>query len=120
MKSARAYAAVFITAPDLTVARRLAKAVLNARLAACANLVPALESHYWWRGKLERSREVLLILKTTRSALPALERCVLAHHPYDTPEFVVLPLTHGSSRYLQWLGEAVTPARSRACPAPAR
>ena len=67
MKAARNFAIVLVTAPDLKTARALARAALGARLAACANLVPKLESHYWWQGKLERSNEALILFKTTRS-----------------------------------------------------
>ena len=107
MKSARDYSIVLVTAPNLRTARLLAKAALRVRLVACANLVPGLESHYWWQGKLERSGEVLIVFKTVRRHLPALEKLVSAEHPYDTPEFVVLPLTAGSTRYLDWLGASV-------------
>jgi periplasmic divalent cation tolerance protein len=103
MKSAREFSIVLVTAPNLRTARSLARAALRARLAACANLVPGLESHYWWQGKLARSGEVLIVFKTVRRRLPALEKIILAEHPYDTPEFVVLPLTDGSKRYLDWL-----------------
>lgn len=103
MKRANKFAIVLVTAPDLKTARRLAAAALEARLIACANLVPRIESHYWWQGKLERASEVLLVIKTTRNRLGALEKLVLTHHPYDTPEFLVLPLTSGSERYLAWL-----------------
>jgi len=92
-----------VTAPDTALARRLAKAALEAKLAACANIVPAVESHYWWEGKLEQSDELLLILKTRQALLPKLERTVREIHPYDTPEFVALPLTAGSRKYLAWL-----------------
>ena len=97
------FAVVLATAPDMDLARRLAKAALEAKLAACANIVPAVESHYWWKGKLESSDEVLLIFKTRQQLLPKLERAVLEIHPYDTPEFVALPLTTGSRKYLAWL-----------------
>ena len=105
MRSAHKFTLVLVTAPDRKSARRLAKAALQARLAACANLIPGLESHYWWKGKIERSAEVLVLFKTLASKLAALERCVLAHHPYDTPEFLVLQLSKGNERYLAWLGE---------------
>jgi len=104
MKSARQYAVVLVTAPDLKTGRALARAALQARLAACVNIVPRIESHYWWQGKLESGAEVLLVLKTTQAKLAALEEVILARHPYDTPEFLVLPLKAGSSRYLAWLG----------------
>jgi periplasmic divalent cation tolerance protein len=97
------FAVVLVTAPDMDLARRLAKGALEAKLAACANIVPAVESHYWWQGKLESSDEVLLIFKTRQQLLPKLERAVRDIHPYDTPEFVALPLTTGSRKYLAWL-----------------
>lgn len=103
MKAAARFAVVLVTAPDLKTARGLARAALEARLIACANLVPRIESHYWWQGKLERGAEVLLVLKTLRTRLAALEELILARHPYDTPEFVVLPLQAGTKRYLDWI-----------------
>lgn len=94
---------MLVTAPDLRVARRLARAALRRRLVACAILFPRLESHYWWQGRVESSAEVLLILKTPRRRLAALEKLILARHPYDTPEFLALPLSGGSGKYLVWL-----------------
>ena len=107
MKSAAKYAMVLVTAPDLKTARRLARVALEARLIACANLVPKIESHYRWQGKTERSAEVLMILKTSKARLRKLEKLVLAQHPYDTPEFVVWRLEQGTKRYLDWLGDSV-------------
>ena len=109
MKTAAAFALVLVTAPDLKTARTLARAALKARLIACANLVPKIESHYWWQGKMESGKEVLLLLKTKKTRLPALEKLVLARHPYETPEFLVLPLAQGGNKYLQWLGDSVNP-----------
>jgi periplasmic divalent cation tolerance protein len=106
-KSAAPFRLVLVTAPDLKTARRLARAALEARLIACANLVPRLESHYWWQGKIETGREVLMIIKTTQRRLAALEKIIVAGHPYDTPEFVVLTLTAGNRRYLKWVADAV-------------
>ena len=106
MKSAKEFRVVLVTAPDLKSARKLAKAALGARLAACANLVPKIESHYWWRGKLESGTEVLVIFKTTSTRLGRLEKLVLQLHPYDTPEFIVLALTHGNEKYLRWLADS--------------
>ena len=108
MKPATKFTLVLVTAPDLKTARALVKAALQARLIACANLVPKIESHYWWQGKIESSAEVLLILKTRKAKLAALEKLILAEHPYDTPEFLVLPLVAGSKKYLDWLA-AVCP-----------
>jgi len=103
MKSAEKFSIVLVTAPDLKTARALAQAALQACLIACANLVPRIESHYWWQEKIESGAEVLLVLKTQKSKLAALEKLVLAKHPYDTPEFIVLPLSAGNKQYLDWL-----------------
>ena len=105
MKPASRFAIVLVTAPNLKTARMLAKAALRMRLIACANLVPRIESHYRWQEKIESATEVLLVLKTRKSELPALEKLILAKHPYETPEFLVLPLNAGSRRYLDWLAQ---------------
>ena len=107
MQSAKSFHIVLVTAPDLKTARALTRIVLEQRLAACVNLVPRLESHYWWQGKLEQGNEVLMVLKTSRSRLNALEKCLLSNHPYDTCEILALPLASGTKRYLKWLTESV-------------
>ena len=100
---------VFVTAPSLDVARQLAVGILERHLAACANLVPGVESHYWWEGKLCQETETLMILKTTEARLAELETHVLEAHPYDTPEFVAWPIVRGSEKYLDWLTENTGP-----------
>lgn len=109
MKNQKVFKIVLVTAPDLKTARRLAHAALSARVIACANLVPKLESHYRWQGRLERSAEVLLVMKTTQARLAALEKLMLSQHPYDTPEFVVLTLAGGAKKYLAWWNENCQP-----------
>ena len=107
MKPTAKYAVVLVTAPDVKTARKLARAALAARLIACANLIPRIESHYLWQGKIESGAEVLLLLKTTTRRLAALEKLIVAKHPYDTPEFLVLPINRGRQRYLDWMAESV-------------
>ena len=107
IKAANRFALVLVTVPDLKTARSLARGALKARLVACANLIPRIESHYWWQGKLERGNEVLVVFKTSQRRLARLEEYVLAHHPYDTPEFLVVRLTKGTERYLAWLEKSV-------------
>ena len=97
------FAITLVTAPDLKTARKLARAVLKPRLAACVNLVPKIESHYWWRGRIESGTEVLLLIKSSATRIAALEKCILGLHPYDTPEFLIIPISAGSKRYLKWL-----------------
>ena len=103
IKPTAKYASVLVTAPDLKTARKLAEAALKARLIACANLVAGVESHYRWQGKIEKSAEVMLMMKTSRSKVRALENLIVAKHPYDTPEFLVVPIEGGNSRYLAWM-----------------
>ena len=92
-----------VTTPDMEVARELARIVLEKRLAACANLLSGLESHYWWEEELCCEKEILLILKTTTENIPKLEAHVLKAHPYDTPEFVSWIIDSGSKKYLDWI-----------------
>ena len=107
MKNERRIAFVIVTAPGLKVARALARTALKSRLIACANLIPRIESHYWWQSKIETASEVLMVLKTTVRDVTALQRLILANHPYDTPEFAVLRLDSVNQRYLEWLVGAV-------------
>src|SRR5450432_191098 len=107
MKTTTKFTIVLVTAPDLKTSRALAIAALKTKLTACANLIPKIESHYRWQGKIESGAEVLLVLKTQKSKLAALEKLVLARHPYDTPEFLVLPLSAGNKKYLDWLAASL-------------
>jgi len=112
MKAGRAYCVVLVTCGTLTEARRIARKVVGQRLAACVNIVLSpVESHYMWKGKLEKAREYLLLIKTTSSRLRELESEVKRLHSYDVPEFIALPIVAGSRDYLGWLGENVTSPR---------
>jgi len=84
--------------------------VVEKRLAACANIVPSVESIYRWKEKVERAREVLVIIKTNANRLAELEREVKRLHSYDVPEFLVLPIVAGSRSYLAWLQESTAAA----------
>ena len=107
---------VLVTCPSLALARRIARAVVGQRLAACVNVVRSpVESFYTWKGRLESAREHLLLIKTTAQRLSSLEREVKRLHPYDLPEFIAFPITEGSTEYLAWLGETTaTPSKETA------
>jgi len=77
------------------------------RLAACTNLVGGLESWYWWKGKVEKAREVLLLIKTTASRRKDVDRAIREHHPYTLPELIALPLTWVEPRYLAWIRKSL-------------
>ena len=111
---------VLVTCPSLALARKIARAVVQKRLAACVNVTRSpVESFYTWNGKLESTREHLLIIKTTVRRLRQLEREVLRLHTYEVPEFVALPITEGSSDYLSWLNKSVATITNRDSSSPA-
>jgi periplasmic divalent cation tolerance protein len=99
---------VLVTCSSLSEARKIARAMVQKHLAACVNIHTApVESIYRWKGKVETTREHLLLIKTTIRRLKALEREVLRLHSYETPEFLVLPVDAGSRAYFHWLDESV-------------
>jgi len=102
---------VLCAAPTAEVAAELARALVEARLAACGNVLPGLRSIYRWQGHVEDQPEVLLLLKTTRERFPALRDELLKRHPYQVPEVLALPVEAGSAAYLEWLAAAVEPGR---------
>ena len=108
--SARQYRVVLVSCGSIAEARKIGRNVVEKKLAACANIVPGVESIYRWKGKVERAGEVLVVVKTTANRLPALEREVKRLHRYDVPEFIVLPIIAGSRKYLAWLQGSTTPA----------
>ena len=98
---------VLSTASSLQEAEKIARAVLDARKAACVNIVPKILSRYWWQGKIEHDEETLLIIKTKAGALDKITTLIKQNHSYDTPEVIALPITGGSERYLEWLDTEV-------------
>jgi len=99
---------VFVTCKSSAEARRIGRAVVASRLAACANVLPGkIESIYRWRGRVERARETLLLLKTTRRRWPKLRDAIRHAHSYEVPEIVALPIVAGLDAYLGWIGESV-------------
>ena len=99
---------VLVTCGSLTEARRIARAVVDARLAACVNILPgAVLSTYRWKGRVESARERLLLIKTSRKRVAALQTAVARLHSYDVPEFIALPILAGSRAYLAWLEESL-------------
>jgi len=93
---------VLVTCPDMKSAEKVADTLLKKRLAACINIVPGLTSKYWWKGKIEKSSEVLLIIKTREELLPALTKAVKKVHPYSIPEVISLPVYGGLKGYIRW------------------
>lgn len=98
---------VFSTFPDADTAARIARALVEERLAACVNVVPAVRSIYRWEGKVCDEAETLAVIKTTAERYPALAARITELHPYQVPEVIALPLADGHPPYLAWLAEQV-------------
>jgi len=97
------------TAPDADTAARIARALVEERLAACVNLVPAVRSIYRWQDRIEDQAEVLLVIKTRAERVEALGARLRALHPYELPELVALPVSAGLAPYLDWVAAEAAP-----------
>lgn len=97
------------TCPDRETAARIARALVEARLAACVNLLPGLRSIYRWNDAIEDASEVQLLIKTTRERLPALREALAGLHPYAVPELIALDIADGLPAYLDWVATETAP-----------
>mmetsp|Transcript_34117 Transcript_34117/g.65173 ORF Transcript_34117/g.65173 Transcript_34117/m.65173 type:complete len:169 (-) Transcript_34117:101-607(-) len=98
--------AVYVTVPDKDTGKKVATALIESKLAACVNMIPGVESMYWWQGKVETDQELLLMIKSRASLVDQISAKVQAVHPYDTPEVIAVPITEGSAPYMKWLIES--------------
>ncbi len=101
------YRVVLTTVSSADEARRIARALVEERLAACVNIAGGVDSVYRWQGVVEETQEVLLLIKTRVEKLSALEEAVHRLHSYEVPEFVILKVDGGSAAYLRWLNESL-------------
>jgi periplasmic divalent cation tolerance protein len=101
------YIVVFITVKDSEEAQKIANSLLKRRQAACVNIIPEVNSHFWWKDKLDSAKESLLIVKTKESLLPELIKSVKKIHSYSIPEIIALPIVGGSQDYLDWIDSEV-------------
>jgi periplasmic divalent cation tolerance protein len=95
------------TCPDEKTAAKLARSLVEARLSACVNILPAISSVYMWKGQVEQDGEVLLLIKTNERQLAGLEAHIVKNHPYELPEVIAVPITEGLSGYLHWLDDVM-------------
>jgi periplasmic divalent cation tolerance protein len=101
------YIVIFITVRDAEEAEKISKALVKRRLAACVNIVPQVNSHFWWKDKLDSSKECLLVVKTRDSLLPDIIKSVKKMHSYSVPEIIALPIVGGNQDYLDWIDNEV-------------
>lgn len=104
---ARRVVLVLTTCGSTQEASRLAQQLVEKRLAACVNILPGIRSLYRWKGRAETGREILLFIKTRQEKLSALWQSLRRLHSYEVPEYLVLPVSHGERRYLEWLGSCL-------------
>lgn len=104
--------AVLVTFPGEEVARQIGSLLVELQLAACVNILPGATSIYRWEGKVHQEEEVLGILKTTEPLVPKLQQWIQEHHPYDEPEFLVLPVEAGAIGYTNWVRSSVEPSET--------
>lgn len=98
---------VLTTAGNEAEAKKIARALVDRKLAACVNIVPRIQSVYRWQGTVENAEEYLLLIKTTRARVEAVQVAVRELHSYDLPEFVVILIEGGTPEYLNWIAESV-------------
>jgi periplasmic divalent cation tolerance protein len=97
---------VLITTSSEEEALKIAESLVNGKKAACVNIVPRVDSLFWWEGKLDSARESLLLVKTKASLFPEIVEMVKRMHSYEVPEIIALPIIGGSEDYLKWLDSA--------------
>lgn len=103
------HSVAYVTVPDDAVAKRLARGLVENKLAACVNIIPQLTSIYEWEGKIQEEPELLLMIKTRTEKVDALTKYVKKNHPYTICEVISLPIQNGNSDYLKWISEVVPP-----------
>ena len=91
------------TVPNRDTATRIAEALVTEQLAACVNIIPAIQSVYRWKDTLEHDEELLLLIKTSNFVWARLQERILALHPYELPEIISVPIQDGHSNYLNWI-----------------
>jgi periplasmic divalent cation tolerance protein len=102
------YCVVFITVESEEQGRTIAERLLEQKLCACVTLVPGVDSRFWWKGRIDRASESLLVVKTKRAVLEALGQAVRSAHSYEVPEIIALPIVWGSPSYLEWIDREVS------------
>lgn len=100
---------LYATFPDSLTANRTAHALVEAHLAACCNILPGVQSVFWWNGAVQESPEAVMLIKTTQAMAEAATQAIIRTHPYENPAIMQLPVTSGAAEYLSWIATTVLP-----------
>ena len=98
---------VLVTTSSVEKAEQIVQTLLEKRLAACVNIVPCVHSRFWWKGKIERCDETLMIIKSKSEVFDELVESVRALHPYEVPEIIAVPVQRGFTEYLAWIDHII-------------
>jgi len=98
---------VFVTVPDRKTADKITRTILEEKLAACVSISKSIDSFYWWKNKIEHSKELLLTMKTAKAKFAGIEKCIKSLHPYEVPEITAVEISCGTKDYLGWIDEYV-------------
>ena len=101
------YIVVLITAKDQEEAKKIADHLLSGKLAACVNIVPGVQSVFWWENKIDNAQEVLLIVKSKKTLFKRIVSAVREVHSYSVPEIIALPIVNGHKDYLKWISDSL-------------
>eukprot|EP00212_Chloropicon_laureae_P001979 CAMPEP_0197487988 /NCGR_PEP_ID=MMETSP1311-20131121/3007_1 /TAXON_ID=464262 /ORGANISM="Genus nov. species nov., Strain RCC856" /LENGTH=114 /DNA_ID=CAMNT_0043031883 /DNA_START=218 /DNA_END=562 /DNA_ORIENTATION=+ len=103
------YVAIYVTVPSKDVGAKIAKSLLEDKLCACVNIIPGVESYYWWEDKIESDSELLMMIKSRADLLASVTERVKQVHEYDVPEVIGVPIIGGNAKYLDWIRENTKP-----------
>ena len=98
---------IFITTSNKKEALKLVDVLIKGKLAACVNIVDKIESYFWWQGKMDKAKEVLLVVKSKKDKFAKIVRAVKGAHSYDCPEIIAIPIISGYKPYLNWINESI-------------
>ena len=98
---------ILSTSSSMEEATKIAEKLVSDHLVACVNIVPSVQSIYWWNNAVQRDQEILMIIKTEASKFEPVQEAILSLHSYEVPEIIALPLEHGSNQYLQWIEDSL-------------
>jgi len=101
------YIVILITAANKGEAKKIAKSLVENKLAACVNVLSEVSSLFWWKSKVDTAKEIILLIKSRREKLNKIVKLVKSLHSYDCPEIIALPIVGGSKTYLDWIDESI-------------